>query len=386
MCSLREPFNILQKLSQARWALSVLTITFGCLALVGKHGYSASVELTTQEIVAKLATSVVTIDVFDKAGYKVSQGTGFFIGPNLVLTNAHVVEGAFSMSVSLRVLNKIDRQPRIEKIDEERDLALLHVEGIDVPALTLETGIQIMPGQPVVVYGNDYEGKHLVSEGIVRACLSDSIVFSAPIHEGHSGSPLLTKSGIVIGVSAAAFSKWDMAFAIPVPLVEKFMKSPDSPRSFPIAGTSLFWPRLWKAVSGVFEAAFGWLFDLGRLLFSLYLKLASILLSGIILLKIGGFIKKTLRDRKAVSGLEPKPISAYIAFAVWVIMLLISAVIGAVAIAFILDGEFNFSLILFGSALLVSSFLSYIARQYYKQHRAGKRDSRPASLKETQSV
>ena len=370
---LREPFETVQKASQARSA--ILVIALGCLALTGISGYSAPAELTIQEIVTKVATSVVTIEVFDKGGDLIGGGTGFFVGPNLVLTNAHVVDGAYSMSVSLRVPKKIDRQPRITKYDGEADLALLHVGSIDAPALTFEAGVQIMPGQPVIVYGNGYEGKHLVSEGIVRACLPDAIIFSAPIHDGHSGSPLLNQSGMVIGVSRASFSKGNMAFAVPIPLVKKFMNSPDSPRSFPVAGTSLFWPRLWKSVSSVFEGVFGWIFNLGQLLFSLYLKLAAILISVLVLLNIGGFIKKTLKDRKATSDLEPKPVLAYVAFAVWLVMLIMSVSIGLLAIAFLLSGEFDFSLILLGIALLVSGFLSYIARQYYKQRRTGKKKS-----------
>lgn len=247
-------------------------------------------DLSILEIVNKAAPSLVDVETFDKAGDQEGEGTGFFIAPHLVLTNAHVVEGAFSLRVTmLGPKKKSDRRPRLLKSDPAADLALLQVDGLEGPVLAVEEGPAIQIGDRVVAYGNEYEGQRLVSEGIVRACLPTQIITSAPVHDGHSGSPLFDRQGRVIGIITSILGPWggeNMSFAIDRPTILKFLKAKESPKSFPEAGTSLFRVRLWRSVKGFFEDLFTRIFDLGESAFWLYLKLVTLVVLTFLVWKI----------------------------------------------------------------------------------------------------
>lgn len=349
------------------------------------QGGSGSPDLSVLDVVKKAAQSVVKIEIFDKAGDLVSSGTGFFIAPNMVLTNAHVVEDLYSLQVVLNSpKKKSDPQPKLLKYDEDADLALLQVERIDAPSLPLlDPAVQIEIGQPVVVYGNDYDGMALASEGIVRACLDGEIVHSAPSHGGHSGSPVLDMEGRVIGINSASYYRSGMAnmgLAIRLPVIEKFLKTPDTPRSFARAGESRFWARQWKSVSGFFSRVFGGLFDLGTTLFSLYLKAASILVMFILGWKTFGFIKKRrlrLRSKQADSAQRANPVMAYMAFFVWLMALSVSIFMSIFVLVWISEPGSARDLIGLIVALAISYSVSYFARHYYRQNRPGKRAVRP---------
>ena len=361
-----------------RRSAKILPAMMACtaLAIAVPRSSAAATELTIQQIAKRAAQSVVNIEIYDKAGDLVFSGTGFFIAPHFVLTNAHVIEDSYSLSVSLLAPKKgADRRPRLIKSDPEADLALLKVEGIDALPLTLENDVPVEPGQRVVAYGNEYEGVPLVSEGIVRACLEAEIITSAAIHSGHSGSPLFDMQGRVIGIFTANFDPEDgenMSFAANLREIAKFMKSPDAPKSFPAAGSSLFWPRLWKGIAGFFEDIFGAVFDAGAVLFSLYLKLVSVLVLALLVLKIAGGLRGAFKARKTAAA-DSRPVTAYLAFAVYVMTLIFSVFLGLYVILALLNGEPLFVIATCAVVLLLLIALCYFTRIYYRQHRPRKK-------------
>lgn len=339
-------------------------------------GVCAAQELSVRDVVKKAAASVVYIDLFDKAGDRIGGGSGFFIAPHRVLTNAHVVDELYSMQVVLRApQERVDRQPKILKFDNDVDLALLEVGRIDAPPLPIDTVVPVEAGQPVVVYGNDYEGAHLASEGIVRACLDEEIVLSAAIHPGHSGCPVLNMEGRVMGIVARSYTRSDvsnMGFAIPLSLIQKFMKKPDAPRSFPWAGESLFWPHQWKAIWGFVSGLFGRVFKLGFALFGLYLKAASIFLLGFIGWRIAKLVKKALKSRKAFRGAPApaaRPLVAYFAFAFSLINAAIAFLAGLGSLAFLNDADTSADALTPAAVSLVAAFLCYVCWPYYRHYR-----------------
>jgi len=358
-------------------SVAILSALLACALLPDVlRAEAAATDLSIPEIVRRAAQSVVSIDIYDKAGDLVSSGTGFFIAPHLVLTNAHVIEDSHSLSVSLLAPKKrTDRRPRLIKSDPEADLALLRVDQIDAPPLTLENDVPVEPGQRVVAYGNDYEGVPLVSEGIVRACLKEEIITSAPIHAGHSGSPLFDMQGRVIGIFTANYDPEDgenMSFAANLRAIAQFMKSPDVPRSFPVAGASLFWPRLWKGIAGFFEDLFGGIFDVGDALFELYLKIASVLILALLVLRIAGGLRGAFKARKAAAT-DSRPVMAYLAFAVYVMTLICSVFLGLYVILALLIGEPLRVIVACAAVLAAACALCYFTRIYYRQHRPRKK-------------
>jgi putative serine protease PepD len=181
--------------------------------------------LNAGSIVNHLRSSVVSVEtkVVSQQGPfgGVSEGTGAGTGIVLddngnILTNAHVVEGAREVAVTLAGESQA-RSATIVGTDTEHDVAVLHVDDADglVPAdfATSSNGVQV--GDDVVAIGNALalEGGMTVTEGIVSATnreindengsLSGLIQTDAAISSGNSGGPLVNAKGQVVGMNTA---------------------------------------------------------------------------------------------------------------------------------------------------------------------------------------
>lgn len=174
--------------------------------------------LTVEDIIKDASPSVVKIIVYDITGTKRREGSGFFISRGEIVTNAHVVDRAYSAEVhsSLNVYEQIT----ITKRDDEVDLALLTVKGIGEPSIVLADTGDLRPGQRVLAIGNPLGLERTVSDGLISAVRGipgklQLIQISAPISPGSSGGPLLNLQGAVIGVTSASMSKGqNLNFAI----------------------------------------------------------------------------------------------------------------------------------------------------------------------------
>ncbi|HEV8643033.1 MAG TPA: trypsin-like peptidase domain-containing protein [Methylomirabilota bacterium] len=158
-----------------------------------------------------------------------SAGSGFIVNPQgVIVTNAHVVEGASTVQVRLfdgrRFTGKvIGRDSRI-------DLALLKIDGMkDLPTLPFGDSNRLRVGEFVLALGHPFGLEHTVSFGIVSrkgAPLSvaapgfDFIQTDAAINPGNSGGPLVNMAGEVIGVNSMAARNGSIGFAIPSNLVK----------------------------------------------------------------------------------------------------------------------------------------------------------------------
>ena len=173
------------------------------------------------ELVKRIKPSSVAVETFDNKGNTVSRGSGFFIAPDRIVTNRHVIERSARVEIHL-----IDGKKFVVKgvlaVDGEGDLALLQV---DVPrhlALPLPI-VRAVPqeGESIVVVGNPFGLEGSVSNGIVSAVREISgygriIQITAPISPGSSGSPVVNMSGQVIGIaSLQAAEGQSLNFAIP---------------------------------------------------------------------------------------------------------------------------------------------------------------------------
>jgi S1-C subfamily serine protease/tetratricopeptide (TPR) repeat protein len=144
-------------------------------------------------------TSVVGVETdADKSG------SGFFVSANcLVVTNAHVIEGAETMIV--RDSSKKIFVAQVAAKDLDRDLALLTTNARACSALPLGDSDSVAIGQEVYAIGNPLGLTGTVTKGIVSAIRSVSgrgyIQIDATINPGNSGGPLLGTDGAVIGVT-----------------------------------------------------------------------------------------------------------------------------------------------------------------------------------------
>ena len=175
--------------------------------------------------VAKL--SVFTVLARDSSGDVISKGTGFSVESNgILLTNAHVVEGA--EEVSVRASNGgVFEVEGIAAIDTEHDLVALKIRAKDLPVLRIATEGSLEVGDSVVTVGSPFGLENTVTEGIVSGFrelddesvnLSGTIIqFSAPVSSGSSGSPMFDRHGDVVGIVSAKISRGEgLGFAVPI--------------------------------------------------------------------------------------------------------------------------------------------------------------------------
>jgi S1-C subfamily serine protease len=171
-----------------------------------------------------------------------SRGSGFFIRPDLVVTNNHVIEG--QNSVTLQAGGK-QYTARVTSASAAIDLALLQVfnPNPDQPTLRLGTAASARPGEEVIAIGYALGAlSNTVTRGIVSAVRQTTnnvtlIQTDAAINPGNSGGPLLDRSGKVIGINSMTISKGQgLGFAIAVDHAVALMNGrPDVSTTTPLA-------------------------------------------------------------------------------------------------------------------------------------------------------
>lgn len=164
-------------------------------------------------------------------------GTGFVFDPSgLVLTNYHVVANATRIEA---VFGEEDRKrATVVGVDPPTDIAVLRVDGKNLPHLALGDSDAVRVGDWVVAIGNPFSLSHTVSAGILSAKgrsrndvkgldpagYYDYLQTDASINPGNSGGPLLDLDGRVIGINTAIKPEANsIGFAIPVNMVRELL-------------------------------------------------------------------------------------------------------------------------------------------------------------------
>ena len=163
--------------------------------------------LTAQEIFKKAADATVHLGIFSANGEILGTGSGFFVRPNYIVTNFHVISRATSATVI--VAKRVDKEEgykvdRIRTVDEKHDLAIVQVSAPGVKPLPLGDSDAVAIGDAVYVVGNPQRLEGPFSMGNISQIrvVGDvkRLQFNAPISRGNSGGPVLNKDGTVIGV------------------------------------------------------------------------------------------------------------------------------------------------------------------------------------------
>jgi tetratricopeptide (TPR) repeat protein len=174
------------------------------------------------DLVRRIKPSAVAIETFDSRGEKLSRGSGFFVENDRIVTNRHVIEGAYRAEVHSST-GAVYPVKGVLAVDAEGDLALLKID--------LPTTNQVRPlpldktspqeGESVVVIGNPLGLEGSVTNGIVSAVrdiptFGRIIQITAPISSGSSGSPVVNMQGQVIGIATLQITGGQSVnFAIP---------------------------------------------------------------------------------------------------------------------------------------------------------------------------
>lgn len=152
-------------------------------------------------------------------------GSGFIIESNgLILTNAHVVEGATTIYVTLT--DKREFKAKLLGLDKRTDVAVVKIDARDLPKLPLGDSSKVRVGEWVVAIGSPFGLENTVTAGIVSAKSRDTgdylpfIQTDVAVNPGNSGGPLLNTAGQVIGINSQIFSRsggyMGISFAIPI--------------------------------------------------------------------------------------------------------------------------------------------------------------------------
>jgi serine protease Do len=156
-------------------------------------------------------------------------GSGVIVSPEgYILTNNHVVDGATEVVVTLH--DKREMKARVIGTDPRTDIALLKIEGSNLPALTLGDSTKVEVGDVVLAIGDPFGVGQTVTAGIVSATgrgglgieqVEDFIQTDAPINPGNSGGALVDDEGHLIGINTAILSgnsggNQGIGFAVPI--------------------------------------------------------------------------------------------------------------------------------------------------------------------------
>lgn len=157
------------------------------------------------------------------------QGSGFIIDPNgIILTNNHVVDRADEVTVHLT--DKREFKAKVLGTDPKTDIAVIKIEGKDLPVVKLGKSENVNVGEWVAAIGAPFGLDNTVTAGIVSAKsrnLPDEqfvpfIQTDVAVNPGNSGGPLFNMKGEVIGINSQIFSTsggfMGLSFAIPIDL------------------------------------------------------------------------------------------------------------------------------------------------------------------------
>jgi serine protease Do len=159
-------------------------------------------------------------------------GSGFIVTPDgMILTNAHVVDGATEVLVKLA--DKREFKAKVLGTDAKTDVAVIKIDATGLPAVKFGDTSKLRVGEWVAAIGSPFGLEHTVTAGIVSAKsrnlpderLVPFIQTDVAVNPGNSGGPLFNMNGEVVGINSQIFSTsggyMGLSFAIPIDLALK---------------------------------------------------------------------------------------------------------------------------------------------------------------------
>lgn len=152
-------------------------------------------------------------------------GSGFILSPDgFVMTNAHVVDGASEVLVTLP--DKREFKAKIIGADKRTDVAVVKIDATGLPSLKVGDVSKLRVGEWVMAIGSPFGLENTVTAGIVSAKQRDTgdylpfIQTDVAINPGNSGGPLINMRGEVVGINSQIYSRsggfMGISFSIPI--------------------------------------------------------------------------------------------------------------------------------------------------------------------------
>ena len=162
-------------------------------------------------------------------------GSGVIVSPDgYILTNNHVIAGADAIEVELGDGRTVDAT--LVGTDPQSDVAVLKIDGRDLPALKMGDSDKLKVGAWVLAIGNPYGLRHTVTYGIVSAIgrgnldildYEDFIQTDAAINPGNSGGAMVNLRGELVGLNTAILSRsggsQGIGLAVPINMARNIM-------------------------------------------------------------------------------------------------------------------------------------------------------------------
>ena len=152
-------------------------------------------------------------------------GSGFILSADgLIMTNAHVVDGADEVLVTLT--DKREFKAKIIGVDKRTDVAVVKIQATGLPAVKVGDVSRLKVGEWVMAIGSPFGLDNSVTAGIVSAKQRDTgdylpfIQTDVAINPGNSGGPLINMRGEVVGINSQIYSRsggfMGISFSIPM--------------------------------------------------------------------------------------------------------------------------------------------------------------------------
>lgn len=247
-----EPGAAAARTATVRWGPRALLVLTGLLAAscaapsasrshsIGAAGVVPRLVVRVMPAVVSIATRQIERDQFNQPVTTRGLGSGFIVDRRgIIVTSNHVVEGAQDIKVTLTT-GEVFRASLVGA-DRFTDLAVITIDGRDLPTLQWGHAGHLAIGETVIAVGNPLwiEGGPTVTVGVVSALgrsmeqpglpmLHNLIQTDAAINAGNSGGPLVNLAGQVVGINSAVIpSAHGIGFAIPAngarPVIRQLM-------------------------------------------------------------------------------------------------------------------------------------------------------------------
>jgi formylglycine-generating enzyme required for sulfatase activity len=199
-----------------------------------------------EDVYANNRNAIVTIVAYDNSGNQKGLGSGFFTSSEgELVTNYHVVEDASALLVKLLTGALFPVSGWLAS-DQEKDFAVLKVQGKELPTVRLGSLNSVRVGQKVFALGSPFGMEQTFTDGMVSSLRDGSevnmpnlqkvIQHTAPLSPGNSGGPLFNEQGLVIGINTFQSELGqNINFAIPIDYVKPELGKTDV-KPLPVAG------------------------------------------------------------------------------------------------------------------------------------------------------
>lgn len=206
-----------------------------------------------EEVIRKVSPAVVAIEAIKPPAPSLNSnrkpveesGSGVLVKlvgvrGTLVITNNHVISSAPAQQITVHLADNRLLHPTNVWTDPESDIAILHLEGENLPAAVMGDSDRSRVGQWVLAFGSPFGLNQTVTQGIISARergqvglgstirIKEFLQTDAAINPGSSGGPLVNLDGEIIGINTAIASQSGsnsgVAFSIPINLVKRIAK------------------------------------------------------------------------------------------------------------------------------------------------------------------